>query len=128
MIAPIIPGLNENEVPAILEAAKNVGARAASYVMLRLPLTVAPVFQEWLERTQPLRAERVMGRVRQVRNGKINQSDFGERMTGTGEIAEQIRLMFELFKRRLDLNQPMPDYDCTRFRRPEKRDAQQWLF
>src|SRR5262245_2076623 len=70
MLAPIIPGLNDSEIPSMLEAAKNAGAKSAGYVFLRLPLAVEPVFLEWLRRTQPLKAERVERRLRQSRHGK----------------------------------------------------------
>src|SRR3954447_5690754 len=90
LVAPVIPGLNDTEIPAILAAAKEAGAQHAAFTMLRLPLTVAPVFQEWLEREQPERARKVEGRVRGMRGGKLNSTAFGERMTGTGAIAEQI--------------------------------------
>ncbi len=128
MVAPIIPGLNDDEVPAILKASKAAGAGTAGHVMLRLPLTVAPVFQEWLQRTQPLKADRVLGRVRQIRDGKINQSEFKQRMTGTGQIADQIRSMFEIFKRKYELDQRLPEFDCSQFRRPSCGAKQGWLF
>lgn len=128
MVAPIIPGLNDNEIPAILQAAKDAGAMTAGNIMLRLPLNVAPVFQEWLERCQPLKAERILARVRQTRDGQINSSQFGQRMTGSGEIADQIQSMVKVFKRKLKMDRPLPDYDCSQFRRPEPASAQQWLF
>ena len=68
MLAPLIPGLNDTEIPAILEAARNAGARAAAFQMIRLPLTVAPVFQDWLHRTQPARADRVLAQIRHMRS------------------------------------------------------------
>lgn len=77
MIAPIIPGLNDSEIPAILEAAKNAGAQTARYVLLRLPLTVEPVFAEWIERTQPSKSKMVLGRVKSTRGGKFNDSSWG---------------------------------------------------
>jgi DNA repair photolyase len=124
LIAPVIPGLNEAEIPALLKAAQEAGAKAARYILLRLPLTVAPVFREWLERTQPSRLERIEGRIRDTRGGKLNNSEFGVRMCGTGEIAEQIGDMFRLFARRYGLDGELPPYDCTQFRPP----GQLWLF
>ena len=97
MVAPVIPGLNDSEVPSILEAAKDHGAQTAGYVLLRLPLTVEPVFKEWIERTQPMKSTRVLGRIQETRDGKMNSSSFGERMVGSGEIAQQIKNMFRLF-------------------------------
>src|SRR5208282_1650396 len=72
LLAPVIPGLNDSEIPAILKAAADAGARSAGYVLLRLPLTVAPVFRDWLARTLPGRRERIEGRIRETRDGKLN--------------------------------------------------------
>jgi DNA repair photolyase len=128
MVAPIIPGLNDSEVPAILAAAKNAGAMTAGYVLLRLPLTVEPVFKEWLERTQPLKAERVLGRIRETRGGKLSSSAWGERMVGTGELAEQIQKMFRLFKSKHGLDKKLPPHNCSLFRPPTPRSGQMRLF
>lgn len=128
MVAPIIPGLNDDQIPTILKSASDAGARTVGHVLLRLPLTVAPVFHEWLQRTQPLKADRVMSRIRKTRDGQINQSTFGTRMRGSGEIAEQIHSMIGVFKRKYGMDQPMPPYNCNQFRRPENGDSQPWLF
>ena len=128
MVAPVIPGLNDTEVPGILEAAKNAGAMSAGYVLLRLPMTVEPVFREWLERTQPLRMDRVLGRVQKTRDGKLNRSKWGERMVGTGEIADQIKQMFRLFRKKFDLHGQMPPHECTKFNPPVPRSGQLRLF
>lgn len=128
MIGPVIPGLNDAEIPAILESAGNAGATAASYIMLRLPLTVEPVFIEWLERTQPLKSDRVLGRVRKTRDGKLSSSTWGERMSGSGEIADQIRNLFRLFRQKHGLNQPLPEQDCSQFEPPLPRSGQMRLF
>ena len=128
MTAPIIPGLNDSEVPAILEAAKAAGAMAAGYVLLRLPLTVEPVFREWLTRTRPLAAGRVLGRIRETRGGKLNSSTWGERMTGGGEIAEQIKSMFRLFRRKHGLGGKLPPQNCDLFRPPVSKSGQMRLF
>lgn len=128
MVAPIISGLNDHEVPAILKAAKEAGAMSASYILLRLPLTVKPVFEEWLERTQPARQERVLSRIRQTRDGKLNNSEFGSRQRGTGEIAEQIGNLFQVFARKHGLDAGLPAFDFTQFRPPTTGKGQQWLF
>jgi DNA repair photolyase len=128
LIAPIIPGLNDSEVPAILVAAREAGARAAGYVLLRLPLTVAPVFREWLGREQPGRLARIEGRVRDARGGKLNDAEFGRRMRGSGEMARQIGNLFRLFARRRGLDGGLPAYDCGRFRPPLPRSGQLRLF
>jgi DNA repair photolyase len=128
LVAPIIPGLNDSEIPAILEAAKEAGARSAYWQLLRLPLTVAPVFREWLAREQPLCVERVEGRIRGARAGKLNDAEFGRRMRGIGEIADQIARLFRVFARRYGLDGGMPSLDCTRFRAPRSRSGQMTLF
>jgi DNA repair photolyase len=128
LIAPVIPGLTDSEIPSLLAAAKEAGARAAACQLLRLPLTVAPVFLEWLDREQPHRADKVEGRLRDTRAGKLNNARFGERMKGTGEMAQQIREMFRLFARRHGLDGELPPYDCTRFRPPLPRSGQLRLF
>lgn len=128
MVSPIIAGLNDHEIPAILQAAKEAGARSASYIMLRLPLTVEPVFLEWLERTQPTRKERVISRIRQTRDGKLNSAEFGTRIRGTGEISEQIGNLFQVFARKHGLDERLPALDFTQFRPPTTGKGQQWLF
>ena len=118
MVAPVIPGLNDSEIPAILQAVADAGATTAAYIMLRLPLTVEPVFKEWLNRTQPDRAEMILHRISEVRDGKLNDSEFGRRMTGTGIYAEQIRKLFAIHKKKNGLENTMPEYDCSAFRVP----------
>ena len=128
LVAPVIPGLTDSEIPAILAAAKEAGAGAAGYTLLRLPLAVAPVFTEWLERTQPGRSERVLGRVREARGGKLNVSEFGTRMSGTGEMARQIAALFRLFARKHGLDGGLPALDTSRFRPPRPKSGQLRLF
>jgi DNA repair photolyase len=107
LTAPIIPGLNDHETPAILEASANAGARSAGYVVLRLPFGVKEIFGDWLERHFPERKERVLGRLRDTRGGKMNDSRFGVRMKGEGEWAEVFREMFRLHRRRLGMDERM---------------------
>jgi DNA repair photolyase len=128
LVAPVILGLNDTEIPAILAAVKEAGASSAGYVLLRLPLAVAPVFKEWLERTQPGRRERVLGRMREARSGKLNVSEFGTRMRGTGARAEQIAALFKLFAAKHGLNKGLPDFDSSRFRPPPPTTGQLRLF
>jgi DNA repair photolyase len=128
MVAPIIPGLNDAEVPAILHAAKEAGATGAASLLLRLPLTVAPVFLDWLRRTQPLKADRVESLIRETRGGTLSDARFGSRMTGAGPIAEQIRGLFQLFCRKLALDSPLPPPDFSQFRPPLPRSGQMRLF
>jgi DNA repair photolyase len=118
MVAPIIPGLNDSEIPAILEAARKAGAGAAGHVLLRLPLTVRPVFLEWLERTQALRAEKVKSLIRGTRGGRLNSARWGERMSGAGELAEQINRVFEVFAKKLGLDGKLTPLDFSNFQAP----------
>jgi DNA repair photolyase len=128
MVAPIIPGLTEEEIPAILKAAKVAGARQAGMTLLRLPLSVAPVFTDWIQRKRPDRAGKVLQRVRQIHQGKLNTTEFGKRMTGAGELSEQIRKIFHVFRIKSGLDQPMPPYEVDRFRPPLPTTGQLLLF
>jgi DNA repair photolyase len=100
MVAPIIPGLNDREIPAVLEAARRAGAVDAGYTMLRLPYGVKDVFTDWLKVNFPEKLERVLSAVRGVRGGKLNANDFSTRMRGEGKYAEQIGQMFHVFRER----------------------------
>jgi DNA repair photolyase len=128
MIAPVVPGLNDAEIPEILAAARKAGAQAARYILLRLPLSVAPVFLEWLERAWPEGKMRVERLVRETRAGRLNDSQFGTRMRGTGEYASSIGRMFEVFARRHGLDGGLPPYDCSRFHPPPDANGQGRLF
>ena len=137
MIAPIIPGINEQEIPAVLEAAAKAGATRAGYVALRLPLTVEPVFIHWLEQHFPDRKEKVLQRIRTMREGKLNSSNFRERMTGKGIWGQQIRTMMVTFCRMHGLDcgvsygkpTERPKLNCNLFRVVERDGAvQQKLF
>ncbi len=119
MAAPIIPGLNDHELPQIMQAAKEAGALDVRYILLRLPITVAPVFQEWLSRTQTLQASKVESLVRQTRDGKLNDSSWGQRMVGSGTIAEQIRMLVKVFRQKLNFGE-LPEHDRTLFVPPIK--------
>lgn len=118
-IAPVIPGLSDADIPEILERAHAAGARRAGFVFLRLPGSVAKVFEERLRRDLPLRAERVLNRVREARGGKLYDSRWGVRGRGQGTYAEAARALFESTVRRLGMNQDFhgPPGDDT-FLRP----------
>ena len=118
MVAPVVPAITDHEIPRILEAAAAAGARRAAYVMLRLPGAVAPLFERWLEEHFPDRKEKVLHRVRDLRGGKIYDSRFGSRMRGEGPFAEQVRAMFETWKRRYGLDAPRAELSTAAFRRP----------
>jgi DNA repair photolyase len=104
MAAPLIPALNDYEVEAILGKAAEAGASEAAYVLLRLPLEIAPLFEEWLTAEFPARAKHVMTLVRSMRGGKDYVSKFGERQRGTGPYADQIAARFQMALRRHGLN------------------------
>jgi DNA repair photolyase len=128
MVAPVIPGLTDNEIPAILQAAQEAGVRGASFVMLRLPFAVAPIFSRWLRTHRPLVAERVESLLRGMRGGKLYRSEFGTRMRGTGPYAEGIAKTFAVFKKRLRLDEAWPELDTTQFRPPHLPGGQRRLF
>jgi len=116
LVAPILPVLSDSELESILEAARDAGAAWASYVMLRLPLEIADLFKEWLAEHYPLKARHVMSVVRDMREGKDNDSAFGRRMRGSGVFADLTARRFELARRRLGLASGPEDLDCGRFR------------
>ncbi len=118
LTAPLIPGLNDHELERILEACAAAGASEAGYVLLRLPLEIAGLFQEWLAAEFPDRAARVMSLVRQTRGGKGYISRFGERQTGAGPYADQIAARFELALKRYGLNWRHLKLRTDRFRPP----------
>jgi len=103
MVAPIIPGLTDHEVPGILEAAAEAGAMTAGSTVVRLPHGVKDLFEQWLEVHAPLRKEKILNRLRDMRDGKLNDTRFGSRMVGEGPFAESIQQMFDLHRRRLGL-------------------------
>lgn len=117
-VSPVIPFVNEPELERILEAAAEAGARSAFSIVLRLPWEVNPIFQDWLARHYPLRAARVMARVREMRGGRDYDARFGRRMTGEGVWATLLRQRFEKACARLGLNRERHPLDLTQFRPP----------
>jgi len=105
MVAPIVPGLTDQEIERILDSARAAGASDAGYVLLRLPLEVSPIFKDWLLRHYPDRYRHVMSLIRSMRDGKDYDSEWGKRMRGTGPYAWQIGRRFEIAARRLGFNQ-----------------------
>jgi DNA repair photolyase len=128
MTAPIVPVLTDTEMEAILEAATKAGAKYAGYVLLRLPLEVAPLFEEWLKQYFPLKAEHVMSIVKQSRGGKAYNSAFFERQKGTGLFADMIAQRFKLATKRLGLNLERPAMNTTSFCPPRPAEPQMSLF
>lgn len=128
MVAPVIPGLNDVEIPAILNAAAEAGARFAGYTLVRLPLGVAELFTEWLETHYPGRKSKILDRVKAARGGRLNDPRFGVRMRGEGAAAEAIARLFRSAARRAGLNQTPWPVSPAAFRRPERGPRQGLLF
>lgn len=128
MIAPLIPGLNDEELGPILAAASEHGAQSASYTLVRLPLTVRPIFLDWLEQYAPTKRERVEQRIRDMRQGALNDAQFGSRMRGSGFMSEQIQQLFGLLIKKFGLHRPLPDLECSNFVPPVKAGGQMVLF
>jgi DNA repair photolyase len=128
MIAPVIPGLTDQELPAILAAAKEAGAQNAGFVMVRLPWAVAPIFQAWLAEHRPLALPRIESLIRDMRGGQLYDASFGNRMRGHGAYAAGIAQTFDIFTRKLGLDQPSPDLDASQFRPPRLPGGQLPLF
>ena len=124
LASPMIPALNDHELERIMEAAVEAGAEEASYIMLRLPLELAALFEEWLRRHYPDRADRVLSLIRQSRDGAIYQSEFGTRMRGTGPYADLLRHRYQLARRRLGLQGRRWAMDCSRFKPPPAKGDQ----
>jgi len=127
MVAPIIPGLTDQEMERILDSGRNAGAREAGYVLLRLPLEVAPIFKDWLLRHYPDRYRHVMSLVRSMRDGKDYDSDWGKRMKGSGPYAWQIGRRFEIAARKLGLNMEKRPLRNDLFVAPERAGKQLML-
>lgn len=127
-VSPTIPFLNEPELERILEAARNAGAQRAFSIVLRLPWEVNPLFQQWLLQHVPERAERIMARVREMRGGKDNDSQFGTRMTGQGVWAQLLRQRFEKACLRLGYQRGRIELDTTQFRPMPEMAGQGQLF
>ncbi len=127
-VAPIIPGLNDEEVPTILRSAAEAGAVAASYIVLRLNGPVEPIFMDWVERHFPARRERIENAVRSMREGKLASSQFFDRMKGSGVLAETIRETFKKFARHYGLASNIEPLATDLFERPAGDPAQKRLF
>jgi DNA repair photolyase len=118
MLAPVIPGLTDHEMPSILKAVNSAGAKFVGYSLLRLPYVLDELFESWLVDHFPDRKEKVLNRIREIRGGKLNNSDFGSRMRGEGIYAEQLRAMFHLYCRKENLNQVRLNLSSKHFKKP----------
>src|ERR1043165_4526760 len=118
MAAPMIPGLNDHEMPAIIQAAADAGAQWAGYTTVRLPFAIKELFEKWLEQHFPDRKEKVLNRIRSMRGGKLNDPRFGTRMRGEGVFAEQLESLFALSCRKAGLTSPRRELSTASFRVP----------
>lgn len=120
-VAPVIPGLNDSEIPEILAAAADAGATSSSYILLRLPYSVKEIFADWLKSRRPDEADKVLSRLSGTRQGQLNDAEFGRRMRGSGAVADQIAALFQVSARRLHLRQQLPQLSTRLFRPPDRQ-------
>jgi DNA repair photolyase len=118
LVAPVIPGLTDHEMPGIIAAVAKAGAVAAGYVPLRLPYGVAPLFEEWLTLHRQLQKEKILNRIRDIRGGRLNDPNFGSRLQGSGAYADHLSDLFEVSCRKAGLNSSRPVLSASAFRRP----------
>lgn len=116
-VAPIIPGLTDEEIPAILAAAASSGAQSAGYILLRLPGAVEQLFLDWLHRILPERSGKILSRIRDARGGSLSDSRFGSRLRGEGEIARAIGALFNIHTRKHQLTSRWSGLSTAHFRR-----------
>lgn len=117
MLAPVIPGINIDEIPAIIRAAAERGALGIGYTTVRLNGSVKDIFKDWLEKNFPERAEKVWNQISDLHGGKVNDTEWGRRMKGSGNIAESIAQLFNVTKNKYFKEKSMPAFDLTKFRR-----------
>jgi DNA repair photolyase len=118
MVAPVVPAITDHEMPAILQAAADAGARYAGFTIMRLPGAVAGLFTAWLDEHFPERKDKVLNRIRELRGGRLNDPRFGSRMRGEGVFAEQFRTFFAASRRRAGIDGRGPQLSTAAFRRP----------
>lgn len=118
MTAPIIPGLNSDEIPELIKAAADHGATAAGYTIVRLNGAIGEIFTDWIRKNFPDRADKVLNQIAEVHGGTLNDSRYGKRMGGEGNIAQAIHQLFTMAKRKYLSGRDRFEYDLTVFRRP----------
>jgi DNA repair photolyase len=118
MVAPIIPGLTDEEMPAILRAARTAGAQTAAYIIVRLPFAVKDLFETWLEQHVPERKNKILNRIRSLRDGQLYRAKWGIRMRGAGIFADQIEALFDATCRKLGFSEERRSLSTEHFRRP----------
>jgi len=126
MVAPVIPGLTDHEIPAVIEAAADAGAAFAIWLMLKLPGAVSGLFQDWLQQHFPDAQDKVLNRIRSLRGGRLSDSRFGRRMRGEGVFSDQISALFDSACKQHDLTGPAPVLSTSSFRRPGDQQLQLW--
>lgn len=117
MVAPVIPWINHHEIPEIVRQSAHAGARGVAYTVVRLNGALAGIFSDWVVDHYPNKASRVLNTIKEMHDGKLNDSDWGKRMTGSGQVSAMIRQLFNQAKSRYLKDQAMPDYDLSLFRR-----------
>lgn len=124
MVAPIIPALNDEEIPSLLKAARDAGALWAAYTVVRLPYGVKDLFTDWLTRCFPERKDKILHRIEHVRGGKLNDPRFGSRMSGEGIFAQQIRQLFEAGCKKIGFHPTWPELNAAAFDRPGEKQME----
>jgi DNA repair photolyase len=120
MVAPVIPGLTQHEIPAIIEESANRGALSAAYTIVRLNGSLGPIFEDWARKNYPDRADKILNQIKDCHGGQLNDSRFGTRMRGEGNIAQNIANLFRVARQKYLKGRSMPPYDITLFRRPDR--------
>jgi DNA repair photolyase len=121
LMGPIIPGLTDHEIDSVLKHAAEAGAKTAGYTILRMPYGVKDLFQTWLETHYPNKKNKVINRIKEIRGGELNNTEFGRRMRGEGTYAQYMTQMFELSQKRHGLNQSLPPLSIEGFRNPSQQ-------
>ena len=124
LVAPVIPGLTDHELPSIVEVAARAGARRSGYVVLRLPHGISALFEDWLERHFPDRKEKVLNRIRSLRGGRLNETRFGKRMRGEGVFAEQIAALHDMACKKAGIPRGGFELSTSHFRSPSGRQLE----
>lgn len=121
MIGPVIPGLNNHEIPQIIEKAAKNEAKAVGYNLVRLNGAIGEIFEDWARKNFPDRADKILNQIKSCHDGTLGDSQFGRRMRGAGKIADAIVDLYHLAKKKHMEDRKMPPYDLTLFRRPNDR-------
>jgi DNA repair photolyase len=117
MTAPIIPGLNHHEIPALIKAAADHGALSAGMTVVRLNGSIGKIFEDWLRKNFPDRFDKVWHQICSLHGGSVNDSEFGRRMAGEGKEADIIHQLFRFAKKKYMTGRVIPPYDLTKFRK-----------